>query len=91
MAQAQGEAQRFVSVYEAFRKAPDVTRRRLYLETMEQILRESNKYIMPDAAGTQGVVPYLPLSTLPRPAPQPQSPPAQPAPAQPSVSNQGSR
>ena len=96
VAQAQGESQRFVSVYDAFKKAPDVTRRRLYLETMEQIRRESSKYVMPDATGTQGVVPYLPLGggAPPRPAPAaPSASTSQPAlpPAQPTLSNQGSR
>jgi modulator of FtsH protease HflK len=80
-AQANGEAQRFVSVYDAFKKAPDVTRQRLYLETMEQVLRGNSKYIIDQAAGGQGVLPYLPLSDLPhRPqAPAPTGP--QPAPA----------
>lgn len=96
VAQAQGEAQRFISVYDAFKKAPDVTSKRLYLETMEQILRDSRKYIVQEGTvGSQGVVPYLPLGTPPaatRPAPSATPAPAQPAiPAQPSVSNQGSR
>jgi modulator of FtsH protease HflK len=93
-AQAQGEAQRFVSVYDAFKKAPDVTRKRLYLETMEQILRDSKKYVVEDGTvGTQGVVPYLPLGSMPgRPAQSAPQAPAQPAlPTQPQLSNQGSR
>jgi membrane protease subunit HflK len=60
--EAQGEAQRFISVYEQYAKAPDVTRRRLFLETMENVLRGSNKVIV-DENG-QGVVPYLPLPEL---------------------------
>ena len=95
-AQAQGEAQRFISVYDAFKKAPDVTRQRLYLETMEQILRSNSKYIIDDsAAGSQGVLPYLPLNEMQRrpPATPPSSSSPSSAPAsQPSVSNQqGSR
>jgi membrane protease subunit HflK len=63
--EAQGEAQRFVSVYDEYAKAPDVTRRRLFLETMENVLRNSNKVIVEQGNG-QGVVPYLPLPELQR-------------------------
>jgi membrane protease subunit HflK len=62
--EAEGEAQRFVSVYDEYAKAPEVTRKRLFLETMERVLRGSNKVIV-DEAG-QGVVPYLPLPELQR-------------------------
>ena len=67
---AQGEASRFVSVYEEYVKAPDVTRRRMYLETMEQVLGGMNKVILDGVSGegAQGVVPYLPLNDLNRPA-----------------------
>lgn len=86
IAQAQGEAARFVSVYDAYRQAQDVTKQRLYLETMEQILRGSNKIIIDQAATGQGVVPYLPLNELQRRPPQPPGPAGQPpsgvAPAQ---------
>src|SRR5690606_36862728 len=58
--EAQGEAQRFISVYEEYAKAPDVTRKRLYLETMEKVLRDSNKVVV-EQGGGPGVVPYLPL------------------------------
>lgn len=61
--EAEGEAQRFLSVYEEYKKAPDVTRQRLYLETMEQILKGANKVIVEPGAGS-GVVPYLPLPQL---------------------------
>ena len=61
--EAQGEAQRFISVYDEYAKAPDVTRQRLYLETMERVLRDSNKVIVEQGSG-QGVVPYLPLPEL---------------------------
>jgi modulator of FtsH protease HflK len=63
--EAQGEAQRFVSVYDEYAKAPDVTRKRLFLETMEQVLRDSDKVIV-EQEGGQGVVPYLPLPELQR-------------------------
>jgi membrane protease subunit HflK len=61
--EAEGEAQRFVSVYDEYAKAPDVTRKRLFLETMEQVLKGSNKVIVDEKDG-QGVVPYLPLPEL---------------------------
>lgn len=60
VAEADGEAQRFISVYEEYSKAKDVTRKRLFLETMERVLKGSNKVIMERNAGG-GVVPYLPL------------------------------
>jgi membrane protease subunit HflK len=63
--EAQGEAQRFVSVYDEYAKAPDVTRKRLFLETMENVLRGSQKVIV-DQNNGQGVVPYLPLPELAR-------------------------
>ncbi|MGO1118216.1 FtsH protease activity modulator HflK [Rhodovibrionaceae bacterium A322] len=60
--EAQGEAQRFLKVYEAYRSSPDLTRERMYLETMEQVLQRTDKVIMGDQG--QGVVPYLPLNEL---------------------------
>ncbi|MBA3042273.1 MAG: FtsH protease activity modulator HflK [Alphaproteobacteria bacterium] len=62
--EAEGEAQRFVDIYEEYSKAPDVTRKRLYLETMEQVLKNSNKVIIGE--NQQGVVPYLPLNEIGR-------------------------
>ena len=61
--EAEGEAQRFISVYEEYAKAPDVTRQRLYFETMEKVLKDSNKVLL-EQSGGQGVVPYLPLPAL---------------------------
>ncbi len=60
---AEGEAARFNSVYDEYVKAPEVTRRRMYLETMEKVLGGVNKVILDGEAG-QGVVPYLPLDQL---------------------------
>ncbi len=63
--EAQGEAQRFLSVYEQYAKAPEVTRKRLFLETMEGVLKDSNKIIMENGgSGGTGVVPYLPLPEI---------------------------
>jgi membrane protease subunit HflK len=58
--EAEGEAQRFISVYDQYAKAKDVTRKRLFLETLENVLAKSNKVII-ERGGGQGVVPYLPL------------------------------
>ncbi|MFQ5985490.1 MAG: FtsH protease activity modulator HflK [Alphaproteobacteria bacterium] len=67
VATATGEAQRFLSVYKEYAVARDVTTRRIYLETMEEILRGMNKLIIDtQATGVQGVVPYLPLPELER-------------------------
>jgi modulator of FtsH protease HflK len=60
VAEAEGEAQRFVSVYDTYAKAKEVTRQRLYLETVEQVLGRSNKVIV-EKGSSSGVVPYLPL------------------------------
>ena len=62
--EAQGEASRFVAVYDEYAKAPEVTRRRLYLETMEEVLGGSEKVIIEQGSGGTGVIPYLPLPEL---------------------------
>ena len=59
-AKAQGEATAFDKVYEQYRLAPDVTRRRMYYETMEQVLSKVDKTIIE----APGVTPYLPLPEL---------------------------
>jgi len=67
--QAQGDAQRFISVYNAYAKAPDVTARRLYIDTMQTILKNANKIILDRATSSSGVLPYLPLPQMKGPAP----------------------
>ncbi|TDK36812.1 FtsH protease activity modulator HflK [Rhizobium deserti] len=68
--EANGEAQRFISIYNEYANAPEVTRRRIFLETMEAVFKSSNKVIIDDK---QGVVPYLPLNEINRMQPaQPQ-------------------
>lgn len=64
--EAEGEASRFLSVLAEYELAPDVTRKRLYLETMEKVLGDVDKIILNSdgSAGGQGVVPYLPLNEL---------------------------
>jgi membrane protease subunit HflK len=65
VAEATGQAARFNQVYEQYKNAPDVTRQRLYIETMEQVLGAMDKIIIDqDGAQGQGVIPYLPLSAL---------------------------
>lgn len=61
IAQAQGDADRFVAIYDQYALAPDVTRRRMYLETIEQVLGNSELIIL-DQEGN--AVPYLPLDRL---------------------------
>ncbi|MEE8259185.1 MAG: FtsH protease activity modulator HflK [Sphingomonadales bacterium] len=63
IARATGEASRFLAVYQQYSLAKDVTRKRIYLETMEEIFAGMNKIIIDEGAGT-GVVPYLPLPEL---------------------------
>ena len=66
--EAEGEASRFTAVLEEYANAPDVTRKRLYLETMEQVLGDVDKIIIDEGvgggAGGQGVIPFLPLNEL---------------------------
>jgi len=60
--EAEGEASRFNAVYFEYAKAPEVTRKRLYLETMEKVLGSVDKVLIDESA--TGVVPYLPLNEL---------------------------
>jgi membrane protease subunit HflK len=70
VADAKGQASRFSQVYEQYKKAPDVTRQRIYLETMERVLGAADKTIIDSGAqSSSGVVPYLPLDSLPRERP----------------------
>jgi membrane protease subunit HflK len=67
--EAKGEAARFESVYNEYVLAPEVTRKRIYLETIERVLGDVDKIIIDDSvggSGGQGVVPYLPLNELRR-------------------------
>ena len=63
IAKAMGDADRFNSVYKAYLSGKDVTRQRIYLETMEDVLSNANTTIL-DSQGSAGVVPYLPLNEL---------------------------
>ncbi|MEL6312183.1 MAG: protease modulator HflK, partial [Pseudomonadota bacterium] len=65
VAEARGQASRFTKVFEEYRKAPEITRQRLFLETMERVFKDTNKTIIDSSAGS-GVVPYLPLNEINR-------------------------
>ena len=73
VAEATGQSARFLKVYEEYKKAPDVTRQRIYLETMERILGGAEKLVYDGGSSSSGqsIVPYLPLSEL-----TPRRPPA---------------
>lgn len=63
IARATGDADRFNSVLEAYQQGKDVTKKRMYIETMEDVLQNAQKIIL-DENGNGGVVPYLPLNEL---------------------------
>jgi membrane protease subunit HflK len=67
VAEATGQTARFIKVYEEYKKAPEVTRQRMYLETMERLFGSTDKYII-DSGANSGVVPYLPLDQLSTPS-----------------------
>jgi modulator of FtsH protease HflK len=64
VAEAKGQSARFLKVYDEYKKAPDVTRERIYLETMERVLGNSEKLVYDGGPAGQSVVPYLPLNEL---------------------------
>ncbi len=72
LARAEGESTAFNKIYDEYRLAPDVTRRRLYYETMERVLSQTDKTVIE----ADGVTPYLPLPEIRKRAQQ-----APPAPA----------
>jgi membrane protease subunit HflK len=72
IAEAGGQAQRFLSVLKAYEAAKDVTLQRLYIETMQEILSKTPTTIVD--TGAAGTVPYLPLNEIGR-APQAAPPP----------------
>src|SRR6201986_1913199 len=64
VAEARGQSARFLKVFDEYAKAKDVTRERIYLETMERILNGADKLVYDGGSSAQGVVPYLPLNEL---------------------------
>jgi modulator of FtsH protease HflK len=81
VAEAKGQTARFLKVLDEYKKAPDVTRQRIYLETMERLFGGTDKIVMDSSLAGAGVVPYLPLNELSRPRP-PAQPEQQQAPSQ---------
>ncbi len=63
IADADGQASRFAAIYEEYRDAKGVTRERIYLETLERVMENTNKVII-DENSANGIVPYLPLNEL---------------------------
>ena len=74
---AAGDAQRFIQVYEQYKQNPEVTSRRLYLESLEQIMGNMTKVLIDTSQGGSGAVPYLPLDQLMRQQQQPAPAPTQ--------------
>ena len=72
--QANGDAQRFILIYQQYQQNKEVTTRRVYLDTMEKILGGMNKVLIAKDAGGSGVLPYLPLDELIKRQPQPSQP-----------------
>jgi membrane protease subunit HflK len=76
--EARGQTDRFNSILAEYKKAPEVTRERMFLETMERVFHGTGKIILDSSATQSGVVPFLPLGdlgqphTTPAPASQPQ-------------------
>ena len=64
VSQAEGDASRFQQIYEAYMLNKDVTRERIYIETIEEILGNVNKVIIDQNSAGTGVLPYLPLQQL---------------------------
>lgn len=64
VAKAEGDAARFNAIYAGYVEGKDVTRARLYIETMEQVMGSAQKIIVDRASSGSGVVPYMPLNEL---------------------------
>ncbi len=64
VAESIGQSERFLKVYEQYKLAPEVTRQRMYLESMERVYSNAEKIIIDQSGGGSGVVPYLPLNEL---------------------------
>ncbi len=87
IAEAKGEAERFEKVLQEYEKAPDVTRQRIFIDTMKEVMSKTDKIII-DQDGGGGVVPYLPLPELQKRQPTASSAPSA-VPASPSLQTGG--
>ena len=86
IAEASGEAERFEKVLQEYEKAPDVTRQRIFIDTMKEVMSKTDKIIIDKDGG--GVVPYLPLPELQKRQPTASSAPSA-VPASPSLQTGG--
>ena len=66
---SEGDAARFTALYEAYRQAPEVTRKRMYLETMQKVLPNLGGKLLLDSSA-EGVLPLLPMETFRSLAPE---------------------
>ena len=64
VAEAEGEVSRYLAILTEYTRAKDVTRQRMYLETLEEVFGGMNKVVIDSASGSSGVVPYLPLPEI---------------------------
>jgi modulator of FtsH protease HflK len=64
VASAEGQSSRFLAVYKEYVKAKTVTKKRMYLETMEKLYRDTDKVMIDKNLAKSGVVPYLPLNEM---------------------------
>ena len=71
---ATGDASRYTAIYNAYTQSKEVVSRRMYLETMEAVLKGTNKVIVDTSPGAQGVIPYLQLPNLTHTAPSATAP-----------------
>jgi membrane protease subunit HflK len=75
IAQAKGESARFTAIREEYARAPQVTRERIFLETMERVLGDMDKVIIDNGRNGANVIPYLPLPELQKRQPAPKESP----------------
>ena len=66
VAEATGQSSRFLKIYEEYKKSPEVTRKRMFLETMERVMSGTDKIILDNKGNGPGVTPFLPLDQLQR-------------------------
>jgi membrane protease subunit HflK len=75
--EAQGEVSAFLAAYAAYQQAPEVYARRVYLDSMDELLRHAGRVVIDGSGkGLAGIVPYLPLTEPPRPPAAPAKAPA---------------
>ena len=64
VAEATGEAERFNKILTEYQKAPEITKKRLYIETMEDVLADSSKVMIDQNAGNGNSLMYLPIDKI---------------------------